>query len=310
MKKYLLCSLLLFPFSVSSFAEMCTDFDSNQNLIEYECGTFVDYIEKVKYKEEQERIAQEEAARRAEQERIAKAEAEKMAENKKKAEEAAKRAEQEKLKAEEKAKSEEERAKQRAEQEKLKAEEKAKRDAERAKKRAERKQKWDKFWEQRHMDVFLAVGKESNKFQKMKMDNDESDVETSGLNLQLGVLFQEKDSNWKYGIRLDTTSVNATMDEMSTRVTGREYYADFMAEYNIWSGLFVYGGAGAGYVSLKKQFNRVPTHTDNEGFFAGKVFVGIEYDIIKYIGVFAENSIRYSNGQGDMGFVVGGKVIF
>lgn len=307
MKKYLLCSLLILPFSVPSFAEMCTDFDSNQNLIEYECGTFVDYIEKAKHKEEQERIAQEEAARRVEQERIAKAEAEKMAENKRKSEAAAaKQAEQERIA--------KEKAEKRAEQERIKAEEKAKREAEHAKKRAERKQKWNDFWknqrEYKLWSVFLSVGKEGSKFQKMKFENNEEYVENNGLNLQLGVLFQEKGSNWKYGIRLDTTSISSTLDEMSIRVTGREYYANLMTEYNIWSELFVYGGAGAGYVSLNKQYNQVPTHKESTGLFAGKVFVGVEYDIIKYVGIFAESFIRYSDGNGDMGYVIGGKVIF
>ena len=317
MKRCLVIFLCLLPFSGPSFAEMCTDFDDNQNLIEYECGTSLEDVLESKAKSDAARRAAEESAKKEaellEQKRIAeenaKKEAERVKQEKKKAEE---KAEQERIRAEEQAKREaekaereriraEERANRKAERERIRAEERANRKAEREK----RRENWYNFWKTHN--IFISIAHESS---SIYVDDANPNAPTRGLNLQLGFVWQPKDSGWEFGARLDTSEINSSLNDINLHVTGREYYAAAFAGYNIWADLDLYGGLGLGHVNIKKEYQEDPKHTDNQGLFSTKAFIGAEYDILKYLGVFAELSARITSESSDFGFVVGGKIIF
>lgn len=294
MKNYLPISLCVLCVSMPSFAKMCTDFDDNQNLIEYECGTSLESAIKAQEKARQE-------AKQLEQKRIV---------EEKKVKQETERAEKARIEAEEKAKRvEQERLK--AEEERLRAEEKAKRDAESAKWWAEKKQQWHTFWQP--YTIFIAFGNEGGNFAAMKANGaNGTDAENhpTGLNVQIGILEGKQDSNWKYGLRLESTNITGKLENLNLQLERQEYYADVIAQYNILYGLNLYGGLGVGYAKLDKQYSVPQYYTENEGLFATKMFIGLEYDIIKYFGVFAELSHRFIQNYGGMGFVVGGKVIF
>lgn len=302
MKRCLVIFLCLLLFSGPSFAEMCTDFDDNQNLIEYECGTSLEDVLESKAKSDAARRAAEENAKKEaellEQKRIAeenaKKEAERIKQEKKKAEE---KAEQERIRAEERAKREAEKA----ERERIRAEERANRKAEREK----RRENWYNFWKTHN--IFISIGHESS---SIYVDDANPNAPTRGLNLQLGFVWQPKDSGWEFGARLDTSEINSSLNDINLHVTGREYYAAAFAGYNIWADLDLYGGLGLGHLNIKKEYQEDPKHTDNQGLFSTKAFIGAEYDILKYLGVFAELSTRITSESSDFGFVVGGKIIF
>ena len=287
MKNYLPTSLCVLCVSMPSFAEMCTDFDDNQNLIEYECGTSLESA-----------IKAQEKAKQLEQKRIAKEE---------KVKQETERAEKARIEAEEKAKQETERA----EKARIEAEEKAKRDAESAKWWAEKKQQWHNFWQP--YTLFVAFGNEGGNFAVMEANGTNgTDAENhpTGLNVQIGILEGKQDSKWKYGLRLESTNITGKLENLNMQLERQEYYADVVAQYNILYGLNLYGGLGVGYANIDKQYSVPQYYTENEGLFATKMFIGLEYDIIKYFGVFAELSHRFIQNYGGMGFVVGGKIIF
>lgn len=144
--RFLFIGALIFAIT-PGYSEICTDFDDEFNVIEYECGTSLkEAIKAQKQAEAAKQAAEEKAKKDAERAEQLKAEQAAAAE---KARRAAERAEQERKEAAEKARKEAERAKQkrieeaeRAEKKRLEAERKAKEEAERAeKKRIEAEQK-------------------------------------------------------------------------------------------------------------------------------------------------------------------------
>ena len=126
----ILCIALLAP--ISAQAEICTDFDENFNIIEFDCAEGVVAARK-RIAAEQAK-AKSEAQQKAEQERI---EREKLAEQEQ-LRKAAERAEREKQQELERAEREKQKAAERAEREKQKAAERAEREKQKAAKRAER----------------------------------------------------------------------------------------------------------------------------------------------------------------------------
>ncbi len=132
-----LCMALLVP--TVARAEICTDFDDNMNIIEFDCAEGVDAARKrIVAEREKVRAA---AERQVEQERIA---AENAATAKRQAEEqrkAAERAEREKQKELERATREKQRELERAEREKQRAAERTEREKEKEIRQAERKSK-------------------------------------------------------------------------------------------------------------------------------------------------------------------------
>lgn len=129
-----LCMALLVP--TVARAEICTDFDDNMNIIEFDCAEGVDAARKrIVAEREKVRAA---AERQVEQERIA---AENAATAKRQAEEQRKAAEREKQKELERATREKQRELERAEREKQRAAERTEREKEKEIRQAERKSK-------------------------------------------------------------------------------------------------------------------------------------------------------------------------
>jgi len=324
------CCFAVFAISTPTLAEICTDFDDDFNVIEFECGSSV-----------KDAIKKRDAEKQAEQERI-------RAEEKAKRE--AEEAEKERIRAEEKAKREAEEA----EKERIRAEEKAKREAEETEKervRAEENAKnyikkhgdkragdLNKYWGRRFFHPFLALGYQSLAHENLPDFNDEDTLVNNPV-FKLGLVHRSQNTNWEYGLQLGTFEYEMQMNdirdsnfEQQYEEDGREYFLDATFGYNVWNRLNLYTGLGLVYRDTTMEYyvsswpGVYDFFTKNNKTILFRFTAGIEYWFLNNFGVYLEyvaetegitlskqqniNTSVLSRNQTDTGYSIGMKFRF
>lgn len=304
----ILCIALLAP--ISAQAEICTDFDENFNIIEFDCAEGVVAARK-RIAAEQAK-AKSEAQQKAEQERI---EREKLAEQEQ-LRKAAERAEREKQQELERAEREKQKAAERAEREKQKAAERAEREKQKAAKRAEREARFQQkqqeitqggcwkfvvglggdFWSGTDLSSGVYVGETLNGGYTV-LDAGYS-VGGATLNAELGARYYLKNSpNWFLQIGLGYTSPLDHEIEIhqlspynhidSLDMTTTMYSLQAMAGRMMWRDVYLYGKLGISYVDYAVSGNLWFDSFGLKDTLSYTLGAGLEYSMWTWTSVYA-----------------------
>ena len=293
----ILCIALLAP--ISAQAEICTDFDENFNIIEFDCAEGVVAARK-RIAAEQAK-AKSEAQQKAEQERI---EREKLAEQEQ-LRKAAERAEREKQKAAERAEREKQKAAERAEREKQKAAKRAEREARFQQKQQEITQGgcWKfvvglggGFWSGTDLSSGVYVGETLDGGYAV-LDAGYS-VGGATLNAELGARYYLKNSpNWFLQIGLGYTSPLDHEIEIhqlspynhidSLDMTTTMYSLQAMAGRMMWRDVYLYGKLGISYVDYALSGNLWFDSFGLKDTLSYTLGAGLEYSMWTWTSVYA-----------------------
>lgn len=293
----ILCIALLAP--ISAQAEICTDFDEDFNIIEFDCAEGVEAARK-RIAAEQAKVKSE-AQQKAEQERI---EREKLAEQEQ-LRKAAERAEREKQQELERAEREKQKAAERAEREKQKAAKRAEREARFQQKQQEITQGgcWKfvvglggGFWSGTDLSSGVYVGETLDGGYTV-LDAGYS-VGGATLNAELGARYYLKNSpNWFLQIGLGYTSPLDHEIEIhqlspynhidSLDMTTTMYSLQAMAGRMMWRDVYLYGKLGISYVDYALSGNLWFDSFGLKDTLSYTLGAGLEYSMWTWTSVYA-----------------------